>query len=134
MMYLLDTNACITYLRRPTSRVRREVAAQPPTDLFLCSIVLAELYRGALRSANSIASRASVDKFAAPYAALPFDGAAADIHAQVRVFLERRGQMIGHYDLQIAAIALSKNLTLVTHNTNEFSRVPGLAIEDWETP
>lgn len=42
--------------------------------------------------------------------------------------------MIGPYDLLIAAIALANNLTLVTHNTNEFSRVPGLVIEDWEIP
>ena len=65
---------------------------------------------------------------------LPFDKAAANVHAQIRVHLERLGQVIGPYDLLIAAIALANNLTLVTHNTNEFSRVPGLVIEDWEIP
>lgn len=65
---------------------------------------------------------------------LGFDDAAAEIHAQIRHQLETAGTPIGPYDLQIAAIALDSGLTLVTHNTAEFSRVPGLTIEDWEKP
>ena len=134
MIYLLDTNACIRYFRDPASRVRRELASRSPADIRLCSVVLAELYRGALRSANPPGSRTKVDTFSALYLSLPFDDIAADIHAQVRVHLERLGQPIGPYDQIIAAIALAHNCTLVTHNTAEFSRVPGLVIEDWEIP
>jgi tRNA(fMet)-specific endonuclease VapC len=65
---------------------------------------------------------------------LPFDEASADIQAEIRHHLESLGTPIGPYDQQIAAIALANGCTLVTHNTREFSRVPGLVIEDWEVP
>jgi tRNA(fMet)-specific endonuclease VapC len=130
--YLLDTNTCIRYLRDQNSRVRRELAARPVADIFLCSVVLAELYRGARKSANPSASRAAVDTFAAPYVSLPFDDPAADRQAEVRVHLERLGLMIGPYDSMIAAIGLVHGLRVVTHNTAEFGRVPGLQVEDWE--
>jgi tRNA(fMet)-specific endonuclease VapC len=63
---------------------------------------------------------------------LPFDDAAAEIYGQVRTALERAGTPISANDLLIAAIALTNQLTLVTHNTAEFYRVPGLVVEDWE--
>ncbi len=132
MKYLLDTNTCIRYLRDPASRVRRELAVRPVADIFLCSVVLAELYRGARKSANPPASRAAVDAFAAPYTSLAFDDTAADRQAEVRVDLERTGKPIGPYDSMIAAIGLVHGLIVVTHNTAEFSRVPDLVIEDWE--
>lgn len=62
----------------------------------------------------------------------PFDDAAAQAYGQLRVYLERAGTLIGPYDMQIAAIALVHGLIVVTHNTREFGRVPGLNIEDWE--
>lgn len=72
-----------------------------------------------------------VDALLAPVVSLPFDDAAADQFAAFRVHLESLGQVIGSYDMQIAAIALANGCTRVTHNTSEFSRVPGLVIEDW---
>lgn len=134
MAFLLDTNACIRYLRDPVSPIRTHLAAVPVGDVYLCSVVLAELHRDAERSADPVANRAVVDTFAAVYRSLPFDDAAAPIHARVRVHLERAGRIIGPYDLLIAAIALAHGLTLVTHNTGEFSRVPALALVDWEIP
>ena len=61
-----------------------------------------------------------------------FDDAAANRYAEIRSDLERRGLPIGAYDMQIAAIALSSGLTVVTHNVDEFSRVPHLSLEDWQ--
>jgi tRNA(fMet)-specific endonuclease VapC len=58
---------------------------------------------------------------------------AARLFGRIRSDLEIKGTPIGSYDLQIAAIALAHNLTLVTHNTREFIRVEGLQLEDWET-
>jgi tRNA(fMet)-specific endonuclease VapC len=133
-MYLLDTNLCIQYLRGRNALVRQRLAATPIADVSLCSVVLAELYIGALRSARPALNRASIDAFVTPYRSVSFDDAAADVHAQIRRHLEVLGPPIGPYDLQIAAIALVHGATLVTHNTNEFSRVPNLAIEDWEIP
>lgn len=62
-----------------------------------------------------------------------FDDKAAIEYGQIRAYLERQGTPVGPIDTLIAAIALANNLILVTHNTAEFSRVPGLKIEDWET-
>jgi tRNA(fMet)-specific endonuclease VapC len=68
------------------------------------------------------------------YASVPFDDRAAEVYGPIRVDLAARGQLIGPHDLMIAAIALTNGLTLVTHNTVEFSRVPGLMIDDWQVP
>jgi tRNA(fMet)-specific endonuclease VapC len=63
---------------------------------------------------------------------LDFDIVAARIQGEIRADLERKGTPIGPYDVQVAAIALANNLTLVTHNTAEFSRIPDLTLDDWE--
>lgn len=134
MTYLLDSNVCIQYLRGRNALVRQRLAAKPLHEIRLCSVVKAELYIGALRSSHPTANRSKVDTFAGPYTSLPFDDASADVHAQIRRHLESFGMSIGPHDLQIAAIALVNGCTLVTHNTSEFSRVPGLPLEDWEVP
>ena len=64
---------------------------------------------------------------------LPFDDPAAAVYGRVRHELETGGHVIGPNDLMIAAIALVHNLTLVTHNTGEFTRITGLQIADWQT-
>jgi tRNA(fMet)-specific endonuclease VapC len=134
MIYLLDANVCIQHMRGRNLLVRQRLSAKPLQEIRLCSVVKSELFLGALRSANPTANRSKVDAFLGPYLSLPFDDAAADVHAQVRHHLETLGAIIGPYDLQIAAIALVHGCTLVTHNTKEFNRVPGLLLEDWEIP
>ncbi len=134
MPYLLDTNARVGYLRGRNVLLRQRVDARPATEILLCSVVKAELIRGALQSSRPAAERAKVDAFASPYMSLPFNDAAAETFARIRFHLGSLGMVIGPYDLQIAAIALAHNLTVVTHNVAEFSRVPGLTLEDWEVP
>jgi tRNA(fMet)-specific endonuclease VapC len=134
MIYLPDTNVWVQFLRQRHALVVQRIQARQPAELRLCSIVASELYHGCLRSAQSAVSRAKVDAVLQPYLSLPFDEAAADVHARIRHHLETLGTPIGPYDLQIAAIALANSLTVVTHNTTEFSRVPGLMLEDWELP
>jgi tRNA(fMet)-specific endonuclease VapC len=134
MTYLLDTNVCVQYLRGRNRSIVQRLQSTSPQDVRLCAIVKAELCLGALRSANPTQNRAKVDAFLRPYVSLPFDDAAAEIHAQIRHQLETAGTPIGPHDLQIAAIALANSATLVTHNTAEFSRVPGLLLEDWQQP
>jgi tRNA(fMet)-specific endonuclease VapC len=104
--------------------------AAPPADLRVCSLVVAELRYGYARSAKPAANRAAVDALLAPFPSLPFDDVAVDHFVAIRRHLEQLGQMIGAYDLQIAAIALANGCTLVTHNTSEFGWVPGLVLED----
>jgi tRNA(fMet)-specific endonuclease VapC len=134
VIFLLDTNACIRYLRDQTSRVRQELASRPPSAIRLSSVVMSELYRGALRSKNPPVERTKVDAFAAPYTVQSFHAAESYTHAEIRVDLERRGLIIGPYDMLIAAIAKANGFTLVTHNTVEFSRIPNLLFVDWEAP
>jgi tRNA(fMet)-specific endonuclease VapC len=131
--YLLDTNTCVQFLRHgTTSPVAARLAAVNPSDVTLCSVVVGELLFGALRSQNAAKNLADVRTFAAGFASLPFDDRAADEYAKVRADLAAKGTPIGPNDLLIAAIALANGLTLVTHNTIEFSRVTGLTLDDWQ--
>jgi tRNA(fMet)-specific endonuclease VapC len=135
MSHLLDTNAFVDHLRRgPASKVTANLLAAPPGSIYLCSVVLAELIFGAVRSgpAHEPANRALITRLRAQCVALPFNDQAAEEYGKLRALLTDLGQLIGPNDLMIAAIALANKLTLVTHNTSEFSRVPGLALEDWQ--
>jgi tRNA(fMet)-specific endonuclease VapC len=104
------------------------------TDIVMCTIVAAELYYGVLRSNDPLVERVKVDLFLSPFQMIPFDLPASIIYAMSRQNLEACGNMIGHYDVMIAAISMANGLTLVTHNTKEFSRIAGLNLIDWELP
>jgi tRNA(fMet)-specific endonuclease VapC len=132
MKYLLDTNVCIVYLKGRNLNLKLRLDAVPIEEIVVCSIVKAELCYGAMKSANPERNFALQQTFLNQFVSLPFDDLAATTFGTVRAQLEVRGMPIGAYDLQIAAIALANNLTLVTHNTREFERVDGLQIEDWE--
>lgn len=86
-----------------------------------------------MKSANPEKNLRLQAGFLAQFISLPFDDVAANLFGRIRSQLESQGTPIGSYDLQIAAIALAHNLTLVTHNSREFSRVEGWRWEDWET-
>lgn len=81
--------------------------------------------------ANNLALIASLRR---QFASLSFDDQAAEEYGKARAHLSSTGMLIGPNDLIIAATALAHDCTLVTHNTQEFSRVPGLRIEDWQLP
>ncbi len=133
MSYLLDTNVCIDYLNARSVRVCQHLESLPTSQMAVCSIVKGELLVGAFKSRRAQAALARIEEFLAPYLSLPFDDACAIVYAKLRADLERHGRVIGAYDLLIAATALAHDATLVTHNVDEFSRVPGLRIEDWES-
>lgn len=132
MTFLLDTNTCIRYLNGRAPSIRERLQQTPPFLVTVCAVVKAELYAGAAKSQDPARARARQDRFLSAFVSLPFDDAAADIYGGLRATLERAGIPIGAYDLQIAAIALAHDCTLVTHNTREFARVPGLLRDDWE--
>lgn len=132
MKYLLDTNTCIRYLNGSSPSVFQRLNELPETDIAVCSVVKFELCYGALRSEYVEKTLAKQAEFLNHYPSLPFDDAAQVTAAQIRADLARAGTPIGPYDLLIAAIALTHDLILVTHNTKEFERVKGLKIEDWE--
>ena len=129
MKYLLDANVVIAILRghkAVTARLRRH----HPSDFGLPSIVEHELLYGAFRGQRVEHNLAQVDGLR--FAVLVFDRDDARQSARIRALLARSGRPIGPYDILIAGQALARNLTLITHNTGEFERVPGLIWEDWE--
>lgn len=134
MKYLLDSNAWIGHLRQTFPPVTARLRQEHTADVFLCAVVLSELHYGALHSGSSRrgANLALLMKLRNEYLSLPFDDLAAEECGQIRDHLATIGQPIGPNDIMIAAIALANGLTLVTHNTSEFSRVPGLKLEDWQ--
>jgi tRNA(fMet)-specific endonuclease VapC len=130
--YLLDTNVCIRYLNGRAPGVRERLQSLPPAEVVVCSVVKAELFAGAMKSTDPARTLARQLRFLSQFISLPFDDRAAEAYGRIRTQLETAGAPIGPYDLQIAAIAVSSGLILVTHNTREFGRVPDLALEDWE--
>jgi tRNA(fMet)-specific endonuclease VapC len=132
MIYLLDTNTCIRVLRAPQAEVAARLQTIAANNVALSSVTVFELYQGAYRSAQRERNLGQVERFVQQFIALPLDTRAATVAGQISADLQARGTPIGPYDLLIAAIALANDLTLVTHNTREFSRVAGLRLEDWE--
>ena len=131
MRFLLDTNIWIHYLKDPSGDLATTLAKHTADEVVTCAIVRAELLHGAEKYGNRNRRVVLVNTTLAPHVSLPFDDAAAERYATIRHELEIAGQPIGPYDLQIAAICLSQGLALVTANVGEFSRVSGLAVEDW---
>ena len=101
-------------------------------DIAICTITKGEMYAGSARSQTPQRSRAKQDAFFVRFVSLSFDEAAADEFGRIRAHLENNGELIGPYDMQIAAVALAYGLIVVTHNIKEFRRIPWLKIEDWE--
>ncbi len=133
MKYLLDTNICIYYLNRRSEPIIHKLNSILPQDVAVCSVVKAELFYGAMKSSHPEKTLSEQREFLRTYRSLPFDDDVANQYGRIRAYLDKQGTPIGPNDLLIAAVALAHDLTLVTHNTDEFNRVPGLRFEDWET-
>ncbi len=132
MKYLLDTNPCVVYLAARSEDLCRRVDAAGHDAIAVCSIVCAELFFGAAKSIDPATTLRRQEEFLKRFSSLPFDDSAARIYGPIRAYLERAGTKIGANDLLIASIALAHRLILVSHNVGEFSRVPGLVVDDWE--
>jgi tRNA(fMet)-specific endonuclease VapC len=129
MKYLLDANAVIAVLNNRNSPPARRLRRHKPGDVAISAIVAHELYYGAFKSARRAQSVALVEKLRFPI--LEFDSEDAREAGEMRAWLTLRGTPIGPYDVLIGGQARARNLVLVTRNTSEFRRVPGLKIEDW---
>lgn len=129
MPFLLDTNIVVAILENPLGPGARRAKRERIEDLRISSIVAHELFFGAFRSRRVTENLRRLDGMRFPI--LDFDRDDARQAGVVRAELAARGTPIGPYDILIAGQALARNLILVTHNLREFSRVPGLRIEDW---
>jgi len=129
-MFLLDSDISIFFMKGHAG-VRAHFAKYGPATIFLSSVSYHELLYGALHSSAVERHLSAVAAFVAPLTILPFTSSAAEYSSRVRQDLAACGKTIGPLDTLIAGHALEHQLTLVTANTGEFSRVPGLALVSW---
>lgn len=129
--YLLDTNAVIAVLNKRISPITRRIRTHRPMEVGISSIVAHELYYGAFKSQRSDRNVTLIDDL--QFQVLEFDKEDARQSGDIRAILALKGLPIGAYDVLIAGQAKARNITLITHNTREFSRIPGLKLEDWES-
>ncbi len=131
LRYLLDTNICIFIIKNRPAAVRERFDRLRPGEVGLSAVTEAELLHGVYKSARVDHNLAAVLDFASQLVVVPFDSQVTDAYGRVRAELEKIGRSTFPLDFQIAATALAHGLILVTNNTREFVRVPGLKIEDW---
>ena len=127
---MLNTNLCIRLLRDRPQGLRPRFNAEAET-LCISTITLTELLHGAAKSARPAENRRAVEGLVARLVVLSFDEDAAAHAGEIHADLERRGQLIGPYDILIAGHARSRGLVVITGNLGEFQRVDGLRAEDW---
>jgi len=130
-MYLLDTNICIYFMKNSYPTLTERILLHDPSEFAISAITIFELEYGAEKSKWGEKTRNNLRMFLAPFTILPFDSSDAVIAGRIRGQLEGKGTSIGPYDIQIAAQGLARNITVVTNNSKEFERVPGLRVEGW---
>ncbi len=131
MHYLLDTNICVYLIKKRPPEALTQFRQHSPQDVAISTITLFELEYGVEKSQYRQRSQDALAKFLLPLNLLDLDRSAAADAAAIRAELERKGLSIGPYDLLIAGLARSQNMTLVTNNTKEFERIDGLRLENW---
>ena len=130
LTYMLDTNICIYVMKNypPTLQDKFNSLAE---QICISSITLGELHYGAEKSARRADNLTAIEHFVARLDVLPFDAKAAAHYGQVRAELERAGTPCGPHDMQIGGHVRSEGLIVVTNNLREFSRMPGVRVENW---
>ena len=130
MKYLLDTNALTAWAKKDDHFIAR-IQSLVPADLCISVMTEHELRYGIACNPN-LRLRPVLERMLGLLQKVMVDSEIAATAALMRAELRQQGQPIGPYDLLIAATALTHQLTVVTHNTREFSRVAGLSLEDWQ--
>lgn len=134
-MFCFDTDVVSAAMRRaPPMHLVRRLARTPIEDQCTTAITLGEILYGAARAGRPDLVALLHELVTSAQTVIPFDGRAAEAYGPLRAELERIGRRLHASDLQIAAIALSRDLTLVTGNVRHFERVPGLRVENWLKP
>ncbi len=134
MRYLLDTNICIYIIKQSPPSVFKRFRTLKVGEVGISAITYYELQFGISKSLRPKENQLALTEFLAPLEVLDLPAAAAQIFGELRAFLQKQGTPIGNYDLLIATHALHLGLTLITNNTHEFERVPGLKVENWINP
>lgn len=130
MRWMLDTDTCIAAIKR-NPKVLKKLRGKNPGQVGVSTVTTGELYFGADASAHPEQNHEALLDFLLPLEIAPYDDTCAACYGSVRASLRKKGRPIGALDTMIAAHAVALDVSLVTHNTREFSRVQGLALEDW---
>jgi tRNA(fMet)-specific endonuclease VapC len=130
-LYFLDTNICIYALKGTYPGLKAKLEAHNPSEIGIASIVQAELLFGAEKSDSRDKVLQVVTALLAPMTLFAFGDMEAKVYARIRAQTEAKGKSVGPNDLLIAATVMANGGILVTHNTKEFSAIPGIALEDW---
>jgi tRNA(fMet)-specific endonuclease VapC len=128
---LLDTDTCIYLMTARFPQIERRLQQCAPDAVVLSSIVVSELRFGAAKSAHPDRNHTTLDVFLSAFEVLAYSNHAAGVYGEIRSYLRKNGSQIGSTDMFIAAYALANQLTLVTNNVREFSRIPHLNLENW---
>ena len=131
LRYMLDTDICSFIIKRSNEKLLKRLQRTAIDDIAISAITKAELLYGVDISPRQKSDEMAVAAFLPHVAALDFPDDATQHYASIRGRLKRKSMMIGANDLFIAAHARAAGLTLVTNNTGEFGRIPGLKIENW---
>jgi len=129
--YMLDTDTCIYLIKEKNNLLKLKLYEKGIGRICISAITLAELAYGTEKSRQVERNKTALALFLAPFEILPFTAEAALVYGAVRQDLERKGKVIGAYDLLIGAHALANRLTLVTNNTAGFERIEGLSLDNW---
>lgn len=129
--YMLDTNICIFIMKNSSERLLQNIVSHKKEDVCMSSISYSELLFGVSKSLYKGKNMRNLKLLIKDIRVIPYTQECADAYGAIRYELEKKGTPIGHLDMLIAAHSKTLGMSLVTNNTKEFSRVPGLDIEDW---
>ena len=129
--YMLDTDACIALIKNRPVLMRNRLSLLTPEEVGISGMVAAELWFGVANSQKKKKNESALKDFLEFVTLLDWPSEASALYGRVRVQLQKQGTPIGAMDLLIASHALFIDTILVTNNTREFERVPGLKVENW---
>lgn len=131
-MYLLDTDICIYIItKRSTAVIDKFKTAKLEGKIGISAITYAELQYGIAKSIHQSKNQMALAQFLIPLRTYEFNEKAGTVFGEIKASLEKRGKVIGPYDMLIAAHAMSLNATIITNNEAEFRRIEGLKVENW---
>lgn len=131
MKYLLDTNICIYIIKKQSKPLLKRIESEDAFNIGISSVSVAEMQYGIVKSKYPEKNELALLEFLASFEIVPFGSMDTQVYGTTRAYLEAKGTPIGPYDLQIASQCVAREVILVTNNTGEFSRVPGLSLENW---
>jgi tRNA(fMet)-specific endonuclease VapC len=130
-MYLLDTNILVYAQKKKSLQVIQNIERNDPEQLFISVFTVAEMVFGCKKSLSPETNHRALLEFLLPFNVIGFEQSDCDTYGTIRSFLEKNGKPIGTIDTFIGSLAVSRGMVLVTNNTREFERIPGIILENW---